>query len=318
MDLQNIKHQPLISIIVPIYKVEHYLYTCVDSVINQNYKNWELILVDDGSPDNCPQICDEYAVKDKRIIVIHKDNGGLSSARNAGLDIATGDYISFLDSDDFWHKDYLIILLNMCIKYDADIAQCNFIRGYDTIFPEIKRKVTIRSFDNHSIFLKGFAKIIVWAKLYKRYLIDGLRMPEGKINEDEFITWKFYYRAKRIIITDQSLYYYTVNKNSIMANQMRSPCLDFIEAFNERIDYFMRIEAEDLIDTSRGHLCKSMLLVISNPLLTIEQKKIVNSTFLLNWKHIRFSKNITLPLRILFFMFRFAPKFTIFLLKFVQ
>ena len=101
---------PFVTVIIPVYKVEKYLHNCVESVINQSYPHWELILVDDGSPDRCGSICDEYAAKDSRIHVIHKENGGTSSARNAALDVAVGEYVAFLDSDDFWHKDYLKIL----------------------------------------------------------------------------------------------------------------------------------------------------------------------------------------------------------------
>lgn len=308
---------PLVSIIVPVFKVEQFLRTCIDSVLNQSYIYWELILVDDGSPDNCPQICDEYVKKDKRIKVIHKENGGLSSARNSGLNISTGDYISFLDSDDFWHKDYLAILLNICIKYDADIAQCNFIRGTEILFPVIEKKNKLKIFDNHSIFLKGYSKIIVWAKLYKRQLFDGIRMPEGKINEDDYTTWKLYFKAKKILVTDQALYYYTVNKNSIMANQLKKPRLDFIEAYEERIDFFKRNGENDLEDFSRGHLCKAMLLLSANPMLSREQKKIVDVTFQSNWKLIKCSGSVAIYLRVLFFIFRFVPNLAIRLLNLV-
>jgi len=309
---------PLISIIVPVYKVEQYLHTCVGSVLNQTYKNWELILVDDGSPDNCPQICDEYAAKDKRVRVIHKENGGSSTARNAGLDIATGDYVSFLDSDDFWHEDFLTILLNMCIKYDADIAQCCFARGNETVFPIIKSNADIKSFDNYSIFLKGYAKIIVWAKLYHRSIIEGIRMPEGRIYEDDFTTWKFYFRSRRVILTNQSLYYYTDNANSIMAKHMKMPRLDFIEAYEERIEFFKGIEAKDLEDFSRAHLCKALLLTSNNTMLSPEQKKIVNTTFLVNWKLIKCSRNVAFSIRVLFFMFRFLPDPTLHLVRLVR
>jgi glycosyltransferase involved in cell wall biosynthesis len=309
---------PLISVIVPVYKVEQYLHTCIESVLNQTYSNWELILVDDGSPDNCPQICDEYAAKDIRIKVIHKKNGGLSSARNAGLDIAKGDHMSFLDSDDFWSKDYLTILLNLCIKYDADIVQCGFIRGTETVFPNITIGKGIKTFDNHSIFLKGYAKIIVCAKLYRKCLISEIRMPEGKINEDDFTTWKFYYRAKKILVTNQSLYYYTVNENSIMASQSKMPRLDFIEAYKERIEFFQKNRVKDLEDFSRGHLCKSLLLTSKNPMLSAKQKKIVDTTFLSNWKLIRCSGNVAFSLRVLFLMFRIIPKTTLRLVNLVR
>lgn len=302
--------EPLITVIVPVYKVEKYLHNCVDSVINQTYKNWELILVDDGSPDNCPQICDDYAAKDRRIKVIHKINGGLSSARNVGLDIAKGEFVGFLDSDDFWHADYLKILLDLSEKYSADIVQCSFIRGIETVFPIINKKVKVKSFDNHSIFLKGFSKIIVCGKLYKRYTIDEIRMPEGKINEDDFTTWKFYYRARKIVVTNQCLYYYTFNDKSIMANQLKLPRLDFIEAYEERIDFFNTKGEKDLEDYSRGHLCKAMLLTSNNPMLSEEQKEIVSRTFIINWSLIKFSRFIPLHLRLLFFIYRFFPKMT--------
>ncbi len=113
--------KPLISIIIPVYNVEQYLHRCVDSVLNQTYKNLEIILVNDGSPDNCPFICDEYAKKDKRIIVVHKENGGLSSARNAGLEIVQGEYISFIDSDDWIHENYIEILYKNLHEKKADI-----------------------------------------------------------------------------------------------------------------------------------------------------------------------------------------------------
>lgn len=302
--------EPLITVIVPVYKVEKYLHNCVDSVINQTYKNWELILVDDGSPDNCPQICDDYAAKDRRIKVIHKANGGVSSARNMAIDNAQGEYVAFLDSDDFWHADYLKILLDLSEKYSADIAQCSFVRGTDTVFPTINKRFKAKSFDNHSIFLKGFSKIIVWGKLYKRYTINDIRMPVGKYFEDDFTTWKWYYNAKKIAVTNQTLYYYTENNQSAMAGHINEPRLDFIEAYEERIDFFNTKGEKDLEDYSRGHLCKAMILTSNNPMLSEEQKEIVSRTFINNVSLIKFSRFIPFHLRLLFFMYRFFPKMT--------
>ena len=118
---------PKISIIVPVYKVEKYIHKCIDSILNQTFKDFELILVDDGSPDNCGKICDEYAKKDSRVIVIHKENGGLSSARNSGLDIARGDYIGFVDSDDYIENDMYELLYNLCEENNCDISSCSSI-----------------------------------------------------------------------------------------------------------------------------------------------------------------------------------------------
>ena len=123
--------QPLISVIVPIYNVEKYLDRCVGSIINQTYKNLEIILVDDGSPDNCPQMCDDYAKKDSRIKVVHKENGGLSDARNAGMKVATGEYVSFIDSDDYISLDFYETLLETIVDNDSDIVECSVVKFYE-------------------------------------------------------------------------------------------------------------------------------------------------------------------------------------------
>lgn len=301
---------PLISVIVPVYKVEKYLHNCINSILNQSYSNWELILVNDGSPDTCPQICDEYAAKDSRIMVIHKVNGGVAAARNAALDVCQGSYISFLDSDDFWHRDYLTILLNIALHYSADIVQCDFVRGNDSVFPLISEINPVKVLDNHAVFLKGFAKIILWGKLYRREVIGDIRMPSGKYFEDDFTTWKWYFKAKVTVVTSEKLYYYTANQQSTMASHSAAPRLDFIEAYDERIAFFQSTGDKDLEDCSRGHLCKSMLLSSMNSNLTKEQHKIVNSTYMQNWKVIRLSPYLPLTLRALFAMHIVAPSIT--------
>ena len=121
----------LISVIVPIYNVEKYLQKCVDSIINQTYKNLEIILVDDGSPDNCPKMCDDYAEKDSRIKVVHKENGGLSDARNVGMEVATGEYVSFIDSDDYISLDFYETLLETIVDNDSDVVECGVVKFYE-------------------------------------------------------------------------------------------------------------------------------------------------------------------------------------------
>ena len=298
---------PLISVIVPVYKVEKYLHNCINSILNQSYSNWELILVNDGSPDRCPQICDEFATQDKRIRVIHKENGGVSSARNAALDICKGEYISFLDSDDFWHHNYLSNLLTLALVHSADIVQCGLIRGTGLTFPPLADKNIVEILDNHSVFIKGYAKIIVCAKLYRRSVLEGLRMPQGKFFEDDFTTWKWYYNSKKIVATSEKLYYYTDNQQSTMANHSATPRLDFIEAYDERIAFFQKEGHKDLEDCSRAHLCKSMLLNSMNVHLSDVQKKTVTDTFMQNWKIIRFSPFLPFTLRALFAVHVFAP-----------
>lgn len=306
----NIQHSYLISVIVPVYKVEKYLRNCINSILNQSYSNWELILVNDGSPDGSPQMCDEFAGKDNRIKVIHKENGGLSSARNAGIDMAKGEYISFLDSDDFWHEDYLKIMLNLCLEHHADIAQCALTRGSASVFPADRHKEKTDIYNNHSIFLRGAANIIVCAKLYRKEVIGELRMPEGLINEDDFTTWKLYFKAHRIVVTTRSLYYYTVNETSIMATQGKNPNLNFIEAYKERIEFFQDNMHKDLEDCSRAHLCKSMLLTSINDNLTEDQKILVQRTFRQNWSAVKSSAHVPFTLKLLFSLYSVAPVMT--------
>lgn len=309
---------PLISIIVPVYKVENYIHTCVDSVIRQSFTNWELLLVDDGSPDNCPAICDDYAQKDTRIKVIHKINGGVATARNLGLDLAQGEYISFLDGDDFWHLEYLQILLNLCKMQNADIAQCNYTRGTAKYFPITRITDDYKVFDNYSIFLKGNAKIVVCFKLYKKHLFDKIRITEKVLFEDDFTTWKWYFKARKIVVTSARLYYYTENNTSTMSMYVKHPSLEFINAYEERIEFFKEKGEKSMEDFSRAHFCKALLLTTNNKMLSPKQRQIVNSSFRENWKQIRFSQNINLSLRMLFLLFQISPKITLRIISFVR
>lgn len=244
--------EKLVSIIVPIYKVEQYLEECVQSLLNQTYKNLEVILVDDGSPDNCGKLCDEYAKKDGRIKVIHKENGGLSSARNAGLDIAKGEYIAFVDSDDCVSNKFIETLYRLCEDNDADIAVSEYIKFSDKVDvdTEIKEK-NIKKYDSVTmqklIYSNECVKfVVVWNKLYKRRIYEDLRFPIGKINEDEFTTYKAYDKTnKDVVATNEVLYYYRYNENSIMGKKFNEKRLDVLDAYEERKKYYL--EKKDVI-----------------------------------------------------------------------
>jgi glycosyltransferase involved in cell wall biosynthesis len=232
-----------LSLIIPIYKVEKYLNRCVDSIINQTYTNLEIILVDDGSPDNCGIICDKYAVSDSRIKVIHKPNGGLSDARNAGLDVATGEYIGFIDSDDFIHPGMYENLLKRAGKYNADIAQCSFRRVTGDEMVEATQSDNEKVISNlealdyiYTPFCVDY--IVAWNKLYKKELFDNLRFPKSKIHEDEFTTYKLFYRSRIIVICDKKYYYYFQSPNSIIRSNFNVKKLDYAEAMEERIAFF--------------------------------------------------------------------------------
>ena len=177
--------QPLVSVIVPIYKVEPYLRWCLDSIVKQTYTNLEIILVDDGSPDGCPQICDEYAARDKRIVVIHKDNGGLSDARNAGLDICKGEYISFIDSDDWVANIYIEAMLKATITNNAEMVVGNFIRANQTYSLQISNYslANVETLSPIQAVKKLWSPeyvifVTAWAKLAKRDLYKDICFPK--------------------------------------------------------------------------------------------------------------------------------------------
>ncbi|MBR5126516.1 MAG: glycosyltransferase [Oscillospiraceae bacterium] len=205
---------PLISIIVPIYKVEPYLRKCVDSILNQTYTNLEIILVDDGSPDNCGAICDEYARKDSRIRVIHKPNGGLSDARNAGMDIMTGSLVGFVDSDDWIEPQMYQRLYELMAQYDADMA-------FGGVADDVIRDGVVQTVKTSEYGVVPYAEgkenamrryfhgsWAAWDKLYRVDLFDGIRYPVGEINEDEAIVLHLLDRCRRVCYTNEVFYHY--------------------------------------------------------------------------------------------------------------
>lgn len=296
-----------ITIIVPVYRVEKYIHRCIDSVFSQTYSNWELILVDDGSPDNCPTICDDYAKRDERIKVIHKENGGLSSARNVGLEHMSGDYVTFLDSDDFLHPDTFYDVLLLAENENADIVQFSFLRGEDDAFPTIKKDSTFQVFDNYSIFYSNIQKIIVCGKIYRSELWKGIIMPVGKINEDDATTWKLYYRSSRILYVNTQYYYYYENPNSIMANQRKVLKLDFIDAYKERIFFFENKGDKLLTDLSKWRFCLPLMLSYIRGNVKKQDLPVLLKYFRENVKDVIHCSKVPLLHRFLFFVFRVCP-----------
>lgn len=234
-----------VSVIVPIYKVEEYLDECVQSILKQTYQNFELILVDDASPDNCGKMCDSYAAENSKIQVIHKENGGLSSARNAGLEIAKGDYIVFVDSDDYIRDCYLEDMVNLAIQYEADLICCHFTKAESFVRWEDSESLVIyrgeEIIDNRNT--NDVVMTPAWNKLYHRSFFFGhdLRYPEGKIHEDNFLTPQILYRAKCMVITGKSLYFYRVRENSIITSSFSEKRLDKIEAIEFYLKFYREI-----------------------------------------------------------------------------
>ena len=248
---------PLISVIVPVYKVEMYLKRCIDSIVTQTYSNIELILIDDGSPDNCPQICESYKEKDSRIVVIHKKNEGLSAARNKGLDIAHGDYITFIDSDDWVSTEYLSKLYSSIKETNADIAIVNHKQVTDFPVKLSEKNRTIRLFSRQEALFELIARqnqpfVISCGKLYRKELFNAIRFPTGKCHEDEFTAHLLINKVSRIVYSDRTLYFYYQRPDSITRE---NHILDAIDAFENRLNFTIENNLKDLISFAAINLC---------------------------------------------------------------
>ena len=227
----------LVSIVVPVYNVEKYLLQCVESIERQTYRNLEIILVDDGSPDKCGEICDRLGNQDQRIRVIKKKNGGLSDARNAGIDIAKGDYITFIDSDDYILDNMIEHLLSLSTKYDGDIVECRNVRcGEDGSIinkQESQKKSTVKIYTENgkmeAFFSDDGIDTTAWGKLYKTSLFKSVRYPFGKLHEDVFTTYKLIHLAKKVVVSEYTGYVYRVNLNSITGVAFSEKRLDAVE-----------------------------------------------------------------------------------------
>ncbi|MDP4119700.1 MAG: glycosyltransferase [Bacillota bacterium] len=235
----------LVSIIVPNYNVEELLPRCVDSLLNQTYQNLEIILVDDGSPDRCPEICDEYAKKDSRIKVVHKQNGGLSDARNAGYEYVHGEYVAFIDSDDWVAENFVESLYNAIQREGSDIADCNVVKVYSEkdILP-LQSDCDIKTYNTQEALslLIGdrVFKQHVWNKLYKSSIGLSVLFEKGKYHEDEFWTYQVFAKAKKITKIDSVLYYYLQRESSIMGQTYNLKRLDSIDAKTERVKFLIK------------------------------------------------------------------------------
>ena len=222
-----------ISIIVPVYKVEKYLKKCVDSILAQTFSDFELILVDDGSPDNSGRICDDYAKKDARVRVVHKQNGGLSSARNAGIEVAKGKYLGFVDSDDYIAEDMYELLYKAIIKEEADLSICGIYDVYEGKDPIIKPtiKKTVTAEEALLLILQGnIISVHAVNKLYKRELFSTIRYPEGKYHEDSFIIVDLLNQCHKVAIDSEQKYYYYHRLGSINTESFSEKQFEFIEA----------------------------------------------------------------------------------------
>lgn len=246
----------LISVIIPVYKVEAYLTACVESVLRQTYQNFELILVDDGSPDNCPQMCDAFAARDSRIRVIHKENGGLSSARNAGIDAAKGKYLAFLDSDDLWTPLFLERLYRAIQETGADFSVCLFRQFSETpavLTPDESKTELLTQQQAFECFFneRNVNMVVAWNKLYRRYLFDAVRYPVGQIHEDEAVIHEIIGGAKTVAWVEEAHYHYRQAPGSITTSKFSLKRLDAAKSKEQRIEWFESHGMHDLADRTR-------------------------------------------------------------------
>lgn len=236
----NRMQNEMISIVVPIYNVEQYLKSCVDSILSQTYRNTEIILVDDGSPDNCPRICDEYAKKDERIRVIHQKNKGLSGARNTGIDNARGEYLIFVDSDDTIEHTMVEELYGYALKNDCAMVACgrNYVFEDGQIVCKITDEVNqVYNFEDAMYEMNTFTlfDMSAWAKIYKKELFSNIRFPEGKLSEDYYIAFKLIDLAQAVGYVAKPLYNYLQRQSSISRNKKINH--DFAYAAKEQMEY---------------------------------------------------------------------------------
>lgn len=237
-----------VSVVIPVYNVEKYLPECLDSVINQTYKNLQIILVDDGSTDSSGKICDEYAEKDDRITVVHQSNAGAGAAKNTGLELIDGDYFSIIDSDDYIELDMYEKMVNSLEKYNSDIAQCLFRNVF--VNDSFDRKYKIKGNYPKVLTSKKFLsellydwKYAIFAnKVFKTSLLKDIRFPVGRKIDDEFFTYKLVCNAKKVVNIDNILYNYRMRKTSVM-NENNSDRLiyDRIDCFIERYNYIKKV-----------------------------------------------------------------------------
>lgn len=246
----------MISVIVPVYGVEEFIEDCILSIIEQTYQDIELILIDDGSLDNSGNICKLYSKIDNRIVYIRRENGGLSAARNSGIYVSRGDYLFFVDGDDFIPQDILENMINAAQKFNADIVAVDYVRceeevkRNDFVIPhkEIKLKEYTDSSEKMKVFLEG-KKIgtSTWAKLYKADLFEDIRFPEGKIHEDVYTTYKLVHKSKKIVELSCIGYIYRKNKTSITSKQFSNKNLDIIYGKLEQAKFILNYYPE-LVD----------------------------------------------------------------------
>lgn len=306
-----------ISVIVPVYKVEPYLRKCLDSIVNQTYHNLEIILVDDGSPDNCGAICDEYALQDSRIVVIHQQNAGAFAARNTALNHATGDLIGFVDADDWIEREFYYVLAEMLYKYHADIAQCEMVNDgpyAQTRSIKMGKTCVYSSAEYTAAMFREEINHSIWSKLFRRNMWQDLRFPEGVYHADATAVVEFASRCSCLVRIDRQLYHYNTSNTSITRGQ-KTFC--HIVSMERLFRVFDRAAA-DAAEEGSFFICREIpsrgCLILPGAQVTIKQAwnhvRYMHSIFRRHWDAARKSsayKRETIAKRFLWHMYAVAP-----------
>lgn len=283
-----------ISIIVPVYNVEDYIEDCLYSLLNQTFKNIEIILINDGSTDSSGEICDKFARNYSNIKVVHKENGGLSDARNKGLDIATGDYIGFVDSDDIISQNMYETLYNLCNKYNADVVSCGIYTFREDKFNlcnDTNENISLeRCYYNEDIIKANyrgeFSSVSSCNKLYRKELFGNIRFPKGRVYEDVSTTYKIYLKSNLVVETDDQLYFYRNRDGSITHRKFSEKRFDIVPMYKEQYenmndkfpdigmiiknDYYVNLKCifvdvinDESIECRKGHIARCSELMKS-------------------------------------------------------
>lgn len=314
--------RPTISVIVPVYNVEPYLHECVDSILSQTFTDFELILVDDGSPDNCGAICDEYAAKDSRIVVIHQENGGLSAARNAGIDIMRGEHVTFVDSDDLIHSQTLERYMAGIGALGTAVACCNV-----SVFKDSANLTSSDAFGGEPRLLDGLGACeelcrnqnwmnTVCNKLFPSALFRDIRFPCGKIHEDEAVMHRVLFSADRIVMLPEKLYCYRKTPNSITNSGFSIKRYDRIAAFEDRYAFFCEHGANELAKLTRETIELDMAKYSLYARLDGVYGSVPAKYKISKMKALRYVRDHCSEENYLWWLSQFYPKYTIVLMYF--
>lgn len=306
-----------ISIIIPVYNVEKYLTQCLESVTNQTYRDLEILLIDDGSTDLSGKICDDYSKKDSRIKVIHQANSGISAARNTGIKLANGEFICFIDSDDYVDLDFCNKLLNVLKNTNSDIAECLCVKFSDENVPKPNnynriKQMSPKQWLTETNLKNVLSSCVVWNKLYKHFTFEGIEFPVGRKFEDEATTYKFAYKANKITRIYDELYFYRQRSESITHNVGKTEIDDKCIALKEKYLFFKEKNELDIAAFSAFKYCV-LLISVFNDIKTLFSKEIAQEKYIEVknlYKKFKHSKNIPLKYK-LYIMYFLITNFKI-------